>query len=85
MNYDYSVTRAVIFTERGMQMFLKIRDKAKELCEISGAVREEELYKVCSGDTWDMLACVDYLVERGELKRVFDSCVRQHNVYVKSC
>ena len=85
MSYDYKEQRPIVFTEAGLTMLLKIRDNAQRLTDLAGAVREEKLWVGLSGDSWDMRACVDYLVERGELKLVFCSCARQHNVYVKSC
>lgn len=84
MAYDYSTQRANVFTERGQEMFLTIRDKARELLDKSGAVTSGKLM-CCSGDTWDMLACIDRLVELGELRRVtpVGSCMTQNEVFVR--
>lgn len=67
MAYDYQTQRERIFTERGQTMFLSIRDRSKRLLKDAGAARMQELISGETGDTWDMLACVDRLVELGEL------------------
>lgn len=83
MSYSYQTNRAEVFTETGQVMFLKIRDNAKRLLAISGAVQAEKLWADCSGDSWTMLACVDRLVELGELRLVYrEHCPTQHQVYV---
>jgi len=84
MSYDYTKQREYVFSESGIKMFMAIRDRAKELLEEAGAFREQELHACVSGDSWDMLACVDYLVERGEIQRVYSLGARQYNVYVKN-
>lgn len=70
MPYDYRTQRAELFTERGQIMFLEIRDRVKRLLSQSGAVRMEEAIKGTSGVSWDMLACVDRMVELGELREI---------------
>lgn len=83
--YDYTKERPVVFTENGIKMLFGIRDKAKELLKLAGAVREQELHMGAGGgDSFHMLACVDYLVERGDIKRVHSGGPRQHNVYVSN-
>ena len=80
--YDYKKERSFVFTDDGLAMLFKIRDRAKELLNKGGAFREQELVSTVSGDSWKMLACVDYLVERDEIKRIYSLGCRQHNVYV---
>jgi hypothetical protein len=64
-------------------MFLKIRDAAHGYLAASGAVSSGRLIAVTSGDTWDMLACIDRLVELGELREITDGTVAgQHRVFV---
>lgn len=69
MSYSYATQRPNVFTESGQKMFLQIRDKAKELIARSGAASCDKIICGCSGDSWDMLACVDRLVELGEFVR----------------
>jgi hypothetical protein len=82
MSYDYTTERPVIFTDEGVRLLFKIRDRARDLLAKAGAFREQEVISGCGGDSWHMLACVDYLVERGEIQRVYAVGARQHNVYV---
>ena len=70
MGYSYAEQKPFIFTDEGQQMFLKIRDKANKLYEIAGAFTIERVISGVSGDSWDMLACVDRLVELKEFKYV---------------
>lgn len=67
--YQYKTERPKIFTEDGQRTFLKIRDAAKRLLEKAGAFRLQELMNDshASGDSWTTLACVDRLVELGEV------------------
>ena len=84
MSYNYSVERHHVFTEEGQVMFLKIRDTAKRLLREAGAVRCQELLHGISGDSWRMLACIDRLVELGELHEITDPGIvaGQHRVFV---
>jgi hypothetical protein len=83
MGYSYAVERQKIFTEDGQVMFLKIRDAARELIRVAGAFRQAELLERASagGDSWTMLACVDRLVELGELVELHRECWTQYKVY----
>jgi hypothetical protein len=84
MSYDYQTQRANVFTEDGQKMFLAIRDKANELLAKSEAVTSGKL--LCTtGDTWDMMACVDRLVELGELLEVPNPHSRagQHRIFIR--
>jgi hypothetical protein len=70
MPYDYATERDSLFTDAGQRMFLRVRDNAKKLLSAAGAVRCEELISCTAGDSWTMLACVDRLVELGEIREV---------------
>lgn len=70
MPYDYAESRPHVFTESGQVMFLQIRDNAKHLIQEAGAARMQEIISGCAGDSWAMLACVDRLVELGEIVEV---------------
>lgn len=83
MSYSYAEWRSMVFTEDGQVMFLKIRDKARELTDVAGAVRSDKLL-CCSGNVWNMLACIDRLVELGELIEITKpgEVAGQHRVFV---
>ena len=51
-------------------MFLEIRDKTQKLLKQSGAVRLAEIISHVSGDTWTMLACIDRMIELGEIREI---------------
>lgn len=70
MSYDYQAERPRVFTESGQIMFLQIRDNAQRLVAEAGAVRCDAMQRGVGGDTWQMLACIDRLVEIGELREV---------------
>lgn len=81
--YAYADLRPDLFTERGTETLLKIRTNVQRLIREAGAVRAQEAWKGVGGDSWLMLAALDYLVERGEIREVTDeSAWAQHRVFV---
>jgi hypothetical protein len=85
MSYEYHKQRPKLFTESGQDMLLKMRDRAFALIDSAGAVSSGKLLLVASmADTWDKLACMDYMVERGDLREVTGSDVAgQCRVFVR--
>lgn len=84
MSYVYEDVRPFVFTESGQVMFLEIRDRAARLLSDAGAVRCQELLRGTVGDAWSMLACVDRLVELGELREIPQSNIAgQHRVFFR--
>lgn len=83
MSYNYHTQRPFVFTENGQKDFLAIRDKAKELLSVAGAVTSGKLTCI-TGNTWDMLACIDRLVELGELIEIPnpESRAGQHRIFI---
>lgn len=70
MPYDYRAEKASLFTEQGADTLLKVRDEAFRLIDLAGACTISKAIAKATGNTWTMLAAVDFLVERGELRRV---------------
>lgn len=71
MSYSYQAHRAYVFTEKGQESFLKVLSFAKKAIELSGAVTGGRLLHAAgSGDSWELMACYDRLVELGYLRRV---------------
>lgn len=82
--YNYQTEKQVIFTEEGQKMFLAIRDKVSSLLKQAGAVRMQEAISGQSGLSWEMFACVDRLVELGELREITGDVPGQYRVFVKN-
>lgn len=86
MSYSYRTQRPRLFTENGQEMFIKVRDNVKRLLDVAGCFHSEKAWENVSGDSWDMIACLDRLVEMGELReieriswsqyRIFESALR---------
>jgi hypothetical protein len=81
MSYDYAVQRKDVFTERGVEILLQVRDDANRLLEASGAFLAAYVMK--SGDSWVILACLDYMVERGEIREITKDVWAQNRVFVR--
>jgi hypothetical protein len=82
--YDYKEQKHSLFTESGTKMLLAVRDSVNEKLKHSGAVRSGEAISVVTGDSWTMLACLDYLVENGEIKEITGSHMAgQNRVFVR--
>jgi hypothetical protein len=74
--YKYEEERLQLFGDEGQRMFLRVRDFVHKTLAVSGAVRmENAMYSAGSGSSWTMLACVDRLVELGEIREVQQSGV----------
>lgn len=84
MAYDYQTQRAKLFTDHGQRMFLQMRDTAHKLIRQAGVVRMDKMMAGVSGDTWNMLACADRLVELGEVHEIPNtmSSAGQHRLFI---
>lgn len=84
MPYRYDAERPALFTEDGQLLFLAIRDKTQVLLKEAGACRAQEMMAGNSGSSWTMMACVDRLLELGEIREVTDPMKvwGQHRVFV---
>lgn len=83
--YVYEQEKVGLFTDEGQKVFLKVRDRAHYLLKEAGAFRVDALMRVGGfGDSFTFLACVDRLVELGEI-----TCLgpegrwAQHKVYTR--
>lgn len=85
MSYSYERDKADLFTEHGVEMLVRMRDKARELLKTAGAVRADKIMDAAGGgSSWTMLAALDYMVEKGDLRRVTAAGQTwgQHQVFV---
>lgn len=82
MSYKYAEQKDAIFEPCNQEKFLKIRDNTKHLLETSGCFMMGCVFNGVGGDAWFMMACVDRLVELGELKEVtYGDCAGQHRIF----
>jgi hypothetical protein len=84
MSYVYSEWRRFAFTEKGQVTFLAIRDRAQKLMREAEAATMGALISGQAGLVWEMQACVDRLVELGELLEIPNPISRagQHRIFI---
>jgi len=84
MAYDYKKIKPKLFIEAHQRLFLEIRDKVHYLLRETSVAKMGFIMNGLSGDSWIMMACVDRLVELGEIKEVFHGdCAGQDRIFVK--
>lgn len=84
VSYNYETQRKEVFTESGQVTFLKIRDNVQELLKLAGAFQMIKAWECVGGDTWTMIACVDRLVELGELTEINPGkYLGQYRIFIK--
>lgn len=71
--YKYEDHKPSIFTEDGVSRFLKIRDRVHKVLNQAGAITLGSAIRGASGDSWTNMACVDHLVEMGEIREVMNA------------
>ena len=57
--YDYQTEKPKVFTEGGVKMLLQIRENVDRLLKSSGAFMEHYAHQGVTGDSWQMIACLD--------------------------
>jgi hypothetical protein len=67
MGYVYEAQKSWLFSDEGQREFLKVRDHVAKLIQLAGACTVGKAMSVMDGDSWERLACVDRLVELGEV------------------
>lgn len=70
MPYEYESVKEQIFTDEGQRRFLKLRDGVIKMLATAGAVRMASALKLCDEDDWFGMACIDRMVELGEIKEI---------------
>ncbi len=84
MAYCYETEKPAVFLPENQAMFLSIRDKAFRLFELAGCATLENIISGQTGDSFTMIACVDRLVELGELRAVNVPIVAsQYQIYAR--
>lgn len=80
--YDYNHEKAALLTDKGQRQFLKVRDHVQHLLAEAGAFMMQNAWKPICADSWFMLACVDRLVELGEIRELPYNAAGQHRVFI---
>ena len=85
MSYTYVEYRKYALTDDGQIKTLALLRFANRALEMAGAVRADKLMAAAgSGTSWDLMACVDRLVELDELREVVSAGTTawQYRVFV---
>lgn len=82
--YSYEMMKPVLFSEEGLAMFTKIRDRVKMLLATSGAFTLGAAIRTMTGDTWTMVACIDHLKFTGEIREVTNSVFGQNRIFIEA-
>jgi hypothetical protein len=82
-NYNYDDIRPELFTEEGVELLMKLRDISGKLLFQAGAYTFEKVTRTITGDTWLMMAALDYMVERKEIRMVYEPSNTMNRVYTK--
>lgn len=71
MGYSYEHEKSVLFTEKGSQAFLDVRDEVRSVLAVAGAFRPNELAKSLAHiESRIVLLSIDRMLELGELREV---------------
>lgn len=82
--YCYTDLKPQLLTDEGHRKFLKIRDRVKDLLLFSTTVSMEAALREASGDSWLSIACVDRMVELGELREISQpGCPGQRRLFIR--
>ncbi len=85
MPYEYEILRSTLFSDEGQRKFITVRDNVWALLKRAGAVRMQEAISCVSGGVWEEMACIDRMVELGELRELTSSgCPGQGRVFVSA-
>lgn len=84
--YNYKARRSMLFTEKGMNTFIRVRDKAMDALDKTGAFMAGHMAKGTDCyDTFELTACLDMLIERNEIREITSpSTAGQCRVFVKA-
>jgi hypothetical protein len=77
--YNYEEIKPRLFTDSGQRNLLKVRDMARHLLKEAGAFMMFSALKDIGGDSWEMMAYVDRLVELGEICEITEAGVAGQN------
>ena len=71
-------------TDEGQREFMVVRDWVKNTPQVAGAFRALEAMGASALQSWEHMACIDRMVELGELTELTASDeVGQHRVFIR--
>lgn len=79
--YKYEEQKQWIFTDDGQRQFLRIRDRVHGAIKNFGAIRMDSAIRDEAGSSWEMMACVDRLVELKEIVEVTKDTAGQFRIF----
>ena len=80
--YRYEEEKHKLWTDEGLDMIIKVREEAHRLFKIAGCATLENLIRGCTGDSFTMLAVVDWLEEKKTIRRIYqDGVSTQRQIY----
>jgi len=68
--YKYEDYKHTVFTEEGVDRLLKVMDNVNELLKSDRPFSQDDGIKGVYGCSWEALACLDRLVEKGVIRPV---------------
>ena len=84
--YDYEEQKRSLFTDKGQRLFISVRDCVKQKIKISGAVTMVRAIELPDGigtaDSWELMACIDRMVELGELCEIPTNGAAHDRVFI---
>ena len=85
MSYNYEEIKPSLFIEANQRLFLEVRDKVHKFLKETGVAKMGFIIQGLCGDSWVMIACVDRLVELGEIREIIHGdCAGQDRIFVEN-
>jgi hypothetical protein len=79
--YSYKEEKEKLFTDQGQRKFLKVRDITNSLIGKAGAVTLGKVFDEIKGDSFECIACLDRMVELGEIIEVPTNDWAQYRIF----
>lgn len=77
--YNYEREKSFVFTTDGYNTINQIKQNIKNKEQFSML---DAMNGIC-GDSWSIMACIDFLCENGEFRMISKGEVTQYNTYKK--